>query len=182
MIITKQSIAIHRHFLDALHWWLSARLVAPPLCRSCINTLKPTQNGPNFPDNIFNGFFLYENELWLQFHWSLFQRVQLTIFQHWFRFWLFLSHFLNQWCLVYWRIYMSLGLSEWNHRHVGACQYDRAVYTKSHLYLSAKWELWMVDWLRHDVCLRFRFEFSRIICWTFLTGIKLDNKSWALKY
>ena len=52
----------------------------------------------------------------LTFHWSLFLRVQLTIFQHWFRWWLgagqATSHCLNQWCLVYWRIYASLGLDE----------------------------------------------------------------------
>ena len=40
----------------------------------------------------------------LQFHWSLSARVQLTIFQHWFR-------YLNQWWLVYRRIYTSLGLN-----------------------------------------------------------------------
>ena len=52
----------------------------------------------------------------LRFHWSLFPRVKLTIFQHWFRLWLgadqATSHFLNQWWLVYWRIYASLGLNE----------------------------------------------------------------------
>ena len=50
----------------------------------------------------------------LGFHWSLFLRVQLTIFQNWFRQWLgavqATSHYLNQWWLVYWRIYASLGL------------------------------------------------------------------------
>ena len=55
-------------------------------------------------------------ELRLIFHWSLFLRVQLTIFQHWFRWWLgageATSHYLNQWWLVYWRIYASLGLNE----------------------------------------------------------------------
>ena len=43
-------------------------------------------------------------EFRLRFHWSLFLRVQLTIFQHWFR-WLgagqATSHYLNQWWLVY---------------------------------------------------------------------------------
>ena len=43
-----------------------------------------------------------------KFHWSLFPRVQLTIFQHWFRLWLgavqATSHYLNQWWLVYRRI------------------------------------------------------------------------------
>ena len=37
----------------------------------------------------------------LRFHWIVFPRVQLTIFQHWFRWWLgavqATSHYLNQW-------------------------------------------------------------------------------------
>ena len=45
----------------------------------------------------------------------MFLRVQLTIFQHWFRLWLgavqATSHYLSQWWLVYWRIYASLGLN-----------------------------------------------------------------------
>ena len=52
----------------------------------------------------------------LRFHRSLFQRVQLTIFQHWLKWWLGVgqatSHYLSQWWLVYWHIYESLGLSE----------------------------------------------------------------------
>ena len=52
----------------------------------------------------------------LRFHWSLFPRVQIIIFQHWFRYWLgagqATSHYLNQWWLVYWRIYASFGLNE----------------------------------------------------------------------
>ena len=55
-------------------------------------------------------------EFWLKFRWSLFLRFQLIIFQHWFRYWLGVvqatSHYLNQWWLVYWRIYASLGLNE----------------------------------------------------------------------
>ena len=47
---------------------------------------------------------------------SLFLGVQLTIFQHWFRWWLgtnqATSHYLNQWWLVYWCIHASLGLNE----------------------------------------------------------------------
>ena len=42
-----------------------------------------------------------------------------NIFQHWFREWLgavqATSHYLNQWWLVYWRIYASLGLNELTH-------------------------------------------------------------------
>ena len=51
-------------------------------------------------------------ELRLNFHWSLFLRVQLTTFQLWFGAVQATSHFLNQWWLVYWRIYASLGLNE----------------------------------------------------------------------
>ena len=55
-------------------------------------------------------------EFRLIFHWSLFPRSQSTIYQHWFRRWLrtgqATSHYLNQWWLVYWRIYASLGLNE----------------------------------------------------------------------
>ena len=56
------------------------------------------------------------NEFHIGFPWSLFLRFELTIFQHWFRYWLgadlATSHYLNQWWLVYWRIYASLGLNE----------------------------------------------------------------------
>ena len=52
----------------------------------------------------------------LRFHWSLFLMFKLTIFQHWFRWWLGAnqgtSHYLNQWWLVCWRLYASLGLNE----------------------------------------------------------------------
>ena len=55
------------------------------------------------------------SEFWLKFHWSVFRRVQLTLFQHWFRQCLgtvqATSHYLNQWWLVYWRIYAALGLN-----------------------------------------------------------------------
>ena len=55
-------------------------------------------------------------EFRLKFHWSKLLRVQLTISQHWFREWLgadqATSHCLNQWWLVYWLIYASLGLNE----------------------------------------------------------------------
>ena len=54
-------------------------------------------------------------EFRLKFHWGLFLRFQLTIFQHWFRYWLgaiqTTSHYLKQWWLVYWHIYASLGLN-----------------------------------------------------------------------
>ena len=52
----------------------------------------------------------------LSFHWSLFPRVQLATFHHWFRWWpdagQATCHYLKQWYLVYWRIYGSSGLNE----------------------------------------------------------------------
>ena len=60
--------------------------------------------------------WLKMSEFRLKFHWSLFLRVQLTIFQHCFRWWLgavlATSYYLNQWWIVYWRIYASLGPNE----------------------------------------------------------------------
>ena len=64
--------------------------------------------------NAFSWIKMYEFRL--KFHWSLILRFKLTVFQHWFRYWLgaakATSHYLNQWWLVYWRIYASLGLNE----------------------------------------------------------------------
>ena len=48
------------------------------------------------------------NGFWFKFQWCIFPRVQTTIFQHLFA----PSNYLNQWWLVYWRIYASLGLNE----------------------------------------------------------------------
>ena len=51
-----------------------------------INTLRPRQNGRHFADDIFKCIFLMKMfEFRLKFQWSLFLRVQLTVFQHWFR-------------------------------------------------------------------------------------------------
>ena len=64
--------------------------------------------------NILSWMKMYEFQL--KVHWSLFPRVQLTIFQHWFRQWLgadkATSHCVNQWWVVYWCTFASLGLSE----------------------------------------------------------------------
>ena len=52
----------------------------------------------------------------LRFYWSLFPRVKLTVFQHWFRLWLgadqATSHYLNQGWKVHWRIHTSLDLND----------------------------------------------------------------------
>ena len=82
------------------------------------NTLRPRQIGRHFCDDIFKYIFLNQMyKLRLIFHWNLFPRVQLTIFQDWFREWLgqadqVASHYLKQWWYVYWRIYAILGVNE----------------------------------------------------------------------
>ena len=65
-----------------------------------------------------------------RFYWSMFPMVQLKIFQHWCRQWLgtgqATSRYLNQWCLVYWHIYTSLGPNELRRflLHVIICESD----------------------------------------------------------
>ena len=83
------------------------------------NTLRPRQMDAISQTTFSNAFSWTKMlEFGLNFHWSLFRRVQLTIFQQWFRQWLgavqATSHYLNQWWLVYRRIYASLGLNEFN--------------------------------------------------------------------
>ena len=66
--------------------------------------------------NAFSWMKMYEFHL--RFHWSLFLRVQLIMFQHWFRYWLgavqATSHYLKQCWIVYWRTNESLGLNDLN--------------------------------------------------------------------
>ena len=81
------------------------------------NTLRPRQMDAISQTTFSNAFsWMKMFEFRLTFQWSLFQRFQLTIFQHWFRYWLVAveaaNHYLNQWGLVYWQIYASLGLNE----------------------------------------------------------------------
>ena len=71
---------------------------------------------PFFSDDIFKYIFLNEN-VWISIKiWCSFRVIQLTSFQHWFRYWLSADqatrHYLKQWWLVYWRICASLGLNE----------------------------------------------------------------------
>ena len=67
-----------------------------------------------FQTTFSNAFSWMEmnDEFWLRFRWSLFISFQLTIFQHWFRWWLgagqATSHCLKQWWLIHWCIYVSL--------------------------------------------------------------------------
>ena len=89
-----------------------------------ISTLRPRQNGRYFPDDNFKCIFLNEN-VWISIAVSLkfVPRVQLTIFQHWFREWLGADQATTIiWThdgLVWWRIYASLGLNELTHSPLG---------------------------------------------------------------
>ena len=87
------------------------------------NTLRPRQMDAISQTTFSKAFsWMQMFEFRLKFHWSLFPRVQLTIFQQWFRLWLgavqATSHYLNQWWLVYRRIYPSLGLIELSFNNV----------------------------------------------------------------
>ena len=82
-----------------------------------VNSLRPRQMDAISQMTFSNAFsWMKMSEFRLKFHWSLFPRVQLTIFQHWLRWWLgavqATSHYLNQWVLVYQCIYASLGINE----------------------------------------------------------------------
>ena len=88
-----------------------------------VNTLRPKQDGRHFQTTFSNAFsWMKIFNFRLRFPWRLFPRFQLTIFQHWFRWWLgageATSHYLNQWWSVYWRIYASLGLNELRIAHL----------------------------------------------------------------
>ena len=53
---------------------------------AAFNTLRPRQDGRHFPTTFLNAFsWMKMFKFRLRFHRSLFPRVQLTIFQHWFR-------------------------------------------------------------------------------------------------
>ena len=85
-----------------------------------INTLRLKQNGRRFSRRHFQLHLWMEIYMFrLKFHWSLFPMVQLTTSEHWFSEWLgagqVTSHYLNQWWLVYWWMYTSLGRDELTH-------------------------------------------------------------------
>ena len=87
-------------------------------CLLChINSLRPRQNGYHFADDIFKCILLNEN-VWFMNKISLkcvpkglINNIPTLVqIMAWRR--LATSHYLNQWCLVYRRIYASLGLNE----------------------------------------------------------------------
>ena len=94
-----------------------------------VNTLRSRQYGRLLQTTFSYGFsWMRIYKFLLKLHWYLLPSVQLTMFYHWFSSWLgavqATSHHLNQWWLVYWRIYASLGLSvrqdfkQYNHRKI----------------------------------------------------------------
>ena len=97
-------------------------------------------------------------EFWLKFHWSLFPRVQLTIFQHWFRWWLgavqATSHYLNQWWLIYRRIYASLSLNEFMYWAVSLyhAQFLQNIYKRHHYLATARSWQWGWGWIYELKC------------------------------
>ena len=126
------------------------------------NELRPRQSGHHFPEDIFKHIFSNENvfEFGLNFYWRLFLhvRVQLTIFQHGFRLWLgavrATRHYLNQWWLVYWRIYASLGLNalntcclkkfgaSWN-MYFSNCIHKQSVEFYCPSLIMSSWKMWL---------------------------------------
>ena len=115
----------HFYILDfSAKWWFK-----PPILRlldfmglyekkpHCLTHWGRDKMVAIFQTTFSNGFsWMKMYEFRLTLHWSLFLGVQLTIFQHWFRYWLganlSTSHYLIQWLSVYWRIYASLGLND----------------------------------------------------------------------
>ena len=79
-----------------------------------INTLRPRQNGHRFANDIFKRIFLNENvriSIKISLKFGLINNnpalVQIMTCAS-----QATSHYLNQWWLIYWRIYASLGLNE----------------------------------------------------------------------
>ena len=70
------------------------------LIKCNLNSFPPRQDGRHFGRSHFKCIFLNVIELRFKFHWNLFQWVQLTKCQHWFRKWFgaeqATSHYLNQ--------------------------------------------------------------------------------------
>ena len=80
-----------------------------------LNALRPRQNCCHFADDSFKCIFLNEN-VWIALKISLkfVPKVQINNIPVLVQVgaWSATSHFLNQWRLVYWRIYAPLGLNE----------------------------------------------------------------------
>ena len=142
--------------------------------------------------NAFSWMKMYEFRL--KFHWSLFLRFQLTIFQHWFRYWLgadqATSHYLKRWWLVYWRIYASLGLNAlkklWNLQshpmyHIFKSWQNESIWNfsfmESHSFISQNW------WLS-SLCLRCttEYQYSGQYSYEYLVHVLVPEYEYKHKY
>ena len=103
--------------------------------------------------NEFSWMKIYEFRL--QFHWSLFLRVQLKTFHHWFRWWLgadqATSHYLKQWWSDYRRIYASLGRNDLNKKNGKRNQFHveklHSSYPSSiHIFQYSSYQKWNILW------------------------------------
>ena len=133
------------------------------------------------------------NKFRLGVHWKLFTRVQLTIFQHWFRQWLAAGqatiHYLNQWWLVYWRKCASFGLHElamsdlhfafiicWSGVHV-----SRFCHWQKHDHINIAMEMVSIHDITHAwCCLGFRSIYIKVVKFVLLlvTRTQLLFKLW----
>ena len=81
---------------------------------SAVNSLRRGQNGHHFADDIFKYIFLNGNVLIsLKISLKFVRKVPIdnnSLFAC-----QVTSHYLNQWWLIYWRIYASLGLNQLTH-------------------------------------------------------------------
>ena len=104
-------------------WWVFFRRISVtnPVCEwRCFTHWGRDKMAAIFLTTFWNAFSWTKTyEFRFRFYWNLFLGVQLTIYQHWFRWWLGAvqptSHYLGQWWLVYRRVYASLGLNEIKH-------------------------------------------------------------------
>ena len=111
-----------------------------------VNMVLPLWGGDNcchFPDDIFKCIILNENvSISIKISLKFVPKVKLTIFQHWFRWWLgtdqATSHYLNQGWNVYWCIYASLGLNEVKYINLSYIPSDKlsivSRYGRTHIY------------------------------------------------
>ena len=109
-----------QHLSEEFFWGTfctSVGLLYIPVVRWLLNTLRPRQNGRHYPDDIFKCIFLNENA-WIPIKISLkfvpkgpINKIPALVqIMAWRR--SGDKPLSEQWWLVYWRIYASLGLNE----------------------------------------------------------------------
>ena len=118
--------------------------------RMTLSSLRPRPNRRHFADDIFKCIFENENE-WISPRISLkfVLKVRINNIPSLFIYLLgavqATSHYLNQWWLVYWRIYASLGLNELNIYPCVVFQKDEAF--KSNIFYWNQYFLSTCLWL-----------------------------------